>query len=82
MEAMANGLPCVASRIRGNTDLIEGTNCGYLCDCIEDYAMAINNIVNSDDREAMRKACLERIKQFAIATTVKSMVDIYTRELG
>ena len=25
MEAMASGLPCVASKIRGNTDLLEET---------------------------------------------------------
>lgn len=32
MEAMAAGLPCVVSKIRGNVDLIEGGKGGYLCD--------------------------------------------------
>ena len=32
MEAMAAGLPCVVSKIRGNVDLIKGGKGGYLCD--------------------------------------------------
>lgn len=32
MEAMASGLPCVASKVRGNTDLLEDGIGGYLCD--------------------------------------------------
>ena len=30
MEAMASGLPCIASRIRGNTDLLNDSNGGIL----------------------------------------------------
>ena len=32
MEAMASGLPCVVSKIRGNTDLLENAEGGFLCD--------------------------------------------------
>ena len=31
MEAMAAGLPCIASKIRGNVDLIENGKGGFLC---------------------------------------------------
>jgi glycosyltransferase involved in cell wall biosynthesis len=31
MEAMAEGLPCIVSDIRGNIDLIEDEKGGYLC---------------------------------------------------
>lgn len=30
MEAMASGLPCIASRIRGNVELLENEKGGYL----------------------------------------------------
>ena len=35
MEAMASGLPCVVSNIRGNTDLLENTNSGFLCEATD-----------------------------------------------
>lgn len=31
MEAMASGLPCIVSKIRGNVDLVEGGVGGFLC---------------------------------------------------
>ena len=40
MEAMASGLPCVASKIRGNTDLLDGTDGGYLCETTDAVAYA------------------------------------------
>ncbi len=33
MEAMAIGLPCIVSKIRGNVDLIENGKGGFLCKC-------------------------------------------------
>ena len=56
MEAMASGLPCVASRIRGNTDLLENTNGGFLCDPHDalDFAEKINILASDTQlREAM-----------------------------
>jgi glycosyltransferase involved in cell wall biosynthesis len=35
MEALAAGLPCVASRIRGNVDLIQSAKGGYLVDSMD-----------------------------------------------
>lgn len=50
MEAMASGLPCVVSKIRGNTDLIEDEGCLFetkhaesLKDVISVNTAALNN---------------------------------------
>ena len=64
MEAMASGLPCVASRIRGNVDLIEEGVNGYTCltDDADGYAAAITKIASDPAlREQMRINNLEKI---------------------
>ena len=81
MEAMASGLPCVASRIRGNTDLIENTKCGYLCSSVEDYVEAIINLTNKKDLNCMKKACLERIKKFDLDAVINMIEEVYQREI-
>lgn len=35
MEAMASGLPCIASNIRGNSDLLVDNRGGYLCPSLD-----------------------------------------------
>src|SRR5699024_4366316 len=47
MEAMSAGLPVVASRIRGNVDLIEDNKGGYLIDPNDSasFAEALNKLV-------------------------------------
>lgn len=81
MEAMASGLPCVASRIRGNTDLIEGTRCGYLCSNVDEYTVAINKVTDSlTVREEMGKSSLQRIKQFEMQVVIDNLVDLYSKE--
>lgn len=45
MEALASGLPCIASNIRGNSDLITNNQNGYLVDLtIEDCVKAIKAV--------------------------------------
>lgn len=81
MEAMASGLPCVASKIRGNTDLIENTECGYLCSCVDEYTVAINKVTDSlMVREEMGKSSLQRIKQFEMQVVIDNLVDLYSKE--
>lgn len=81
MEAMASGLPCVASRIRGNTDLLEGTRCGYLCSNVDEYTVAINKVTDSlMVREEMGKSSLQRIKQFEMQVVIDNLVDLYSKE--
>lgn len=77
MEAMASGLPCVASKIRGNTDLID-ENDGILFNphSVEDCRKAIENIIKSD----MKKMGMNNkavIKRFSTEEVVEKMKNIY-----
>lgn len=77
MEAMASGLPCVASRIRGNTDLIGDD--GHLFDTqdISGCKMAITQILeNSISKESTHHTHI--IRQYGIDKIKKKMIDIYT----
>lgn len=78
MEAMACGLPVVCSRIRGNTDLIEDGNGGYLCDCndYQAFSESMNSIVKMDNKEFGKKNS-EKIKNFDLKIVHKKMLDIY-----
>ena len=68
MEAMASGLPCVVSRIRGNSDLIKDGEGGYLCETknVEQYVNAINQLLSISLRKKMGKKNLERIKKYSM----------------
>ena len=46
MEAMASGLPCIVSKIRGNVDLIVDGKGGFLCEKneVKDYVTAIKKL--------------------------------------
>lgn len=89
MEAMAVGLPVIASSIRGINELIDHTKGGYLVDGFEpvDYAVKIRRIFTEKDgksavpREKRRREMgewnRERIKQFALPIVDKKMREIY-----
>ena len=85
MEAMASGLPCVASKIRGNVDLIEDGIGGYLAkpDDVDGFAKGISAL--ADDKELRARISannLEKIKEFDVSVVEKEMQDIYEEVLG
>lgn len=55
MEAMASGLPCVASKIRGNVDLLEDEKSGYLVNPCDDTIIAEKLDILSSDEELRKK---------------------------
>ena len=84
MEAMSAGLPCVVSKIRGNTDLIDEIKGGYVCqpNDAESFADAINNLAHDKNlRARMGSNNLERIKQFDVVNVKAEMREIYEWEL-
>lgn len=85
MEAMAAGLPCVASKIRGNTDLIEQGEGGYLVNVkdSEGFAKAIEKIVNDSElQKEMRKKNLMNAKKYDVMNIKFEMKKIYEKEFG
>ena len=82
MEAMAAGLPCIASRIRGNVDLLpdsrylfEASDESTLCQLMQD---AVNR-VQVDQECAQNKKALE---QFDVKTVSECMKNTYMELLG
>lgn len=84
MEAMVSGLPCVASNIRGNSDLLENGEGGFLCDShnASEFAEKINLLAaNPELCEKMGSANLMRIQQFDTETVIGKLQNIYAAEL-
>ncbi len=85
MEAMASGLPCIVSKIRGNVDLMEDGKGGYFCSSndVDAFAEAIKAIADNEElRNQMREYNLERIKDFDISVVEKEIRGIYEEVLG
>jgi glycosyltransferase involved in cell wall biosynthesis len=84
MEAMACGLPCIASKIRGNVDIIEDGINGYLCNTM-DYKAFSDKItkvsLDNELRKKMSAANLEKIKEYDISVVEKEMQEIYNEIL-
>lgn len=84
MEAMAAGLPCVASKIRGNVDLIEDGKGGFLLDTndINGIAEAINILAKDKNlRKSMGLKNLQKIKKYDVKNIMLEMKKIYEQEL-
>ena len=80
MEAMACGLPCVVSKIRGNEDLIVNEKGGFLCDATrpEQFAEAINLLISRP--ELIKKygsLNREKIKEYSMEAVTERIKDIY-----
>ncbi len=85
MEAMAAGLPVVCSKIRGNTDLIQDGQGGFLRkpDDVDGFVNAINELSQNDElRRRMASINLENIKRFDIVNATKEMKLIYEEILN
>ncbi|GEL13706.1 glycosyltransferase [Lapidilactobacillus concavus DSM 17758] len=81
MEAMAAGLPIVASNIRGNVDLIENGLNGYLVDpkSVNELVEYIHHLTNDDKQ--LRSFILEgykKVSSFSTTIVREYMQDIYS----
>lgn len=85
MEAMASGLPCIVSDIRGNRDLIEDEKGGFLrspkdingfSNCIMELAY------NKELRNLYSIYNLEKIKSYDVEKVIKHMLNIYKCEIN
>ena len=80
MEAMASGVPCMVSRIRGNTDLVDEKG-GILfspddaVECLE----ALRKILKAD-RMSMGEHNLKKIQGFSKEAVLEKMKKIYSMD--
>lgn len=80
MEAMAVGLPCIVSKIRGNVDLIIENKGGYYInpECIDDIRMSLETLVhNSELREKMGNYNSKTVESFSLVNVEKCMKSLY-----
>jgi glycosyltransferase involved in cell wall biosynthesis len=80
MEAMASGVPIVASRIRGNVDLIEDGVNGFLCDPqdVDGFADKIRTLLDEPNlAETFRNNGLEKIKNYDKRIVAEQLREIY-----
>lgn len=84
MEAMATGLPCIASNIRGNVDLIRDSKGGFLCDSsdVKKISEKINYLAdNKNLRKKMGNYNLKEIRDYDILFVENEIRDIYSEVL-
>ena len=81
-EAMAAGLPCVASRIRGNTDLLDDEELLFEPTDSEGFGAAIKMLLNDDEkRTAAGERNKEKIKEFSVDAVRAQLTKIYSEVL-
>lgn len=77
MEAMAAGLPCIASRIRGNTDALDNSEFMFSPKDSNGLVALMNKMLNSETRALEAEKNKERIKKFDISEAIKAYKSIY-----
>ncbi len=80
MEAMACGLPIVASKVRGNYDLIDQGKGGYLVNPmnVDGFVKAIHKITENKERlERMKRYNLEKVQKYGTDAVVEQMAGLY-----
>ena len=82
MEAMAAGLPCIASRVRGNVDLLE--NSRYLFEPADESALCqlLKDAANGVQTEQECAQNREMLKGYEIENVSRCMTEIYREQLG
>jgi glycosyltransferase EpsD len=81
MEAMATGLPLVVTDSRGNRDLVNTGENGFVVgiDDTEGFILAIKKLYGSTElRERFGKRNIEQVKQYSLESILNKMDEIYS----
>ena len=81
MEAMACGLPIIASRIRGNTDLIDEGKGGYLLEPrdTKGFESTIKSVMQNKEKiKYMKEYNLIKIQRYSMENIIRQMGNLYT----
>lgn len=83
LEALAMGIPVLATENRGTREYIEDGVNGYFCDAknVQSWTTGIKKIqsMSEDEYNTMKKNCRESVKQFELKNTEAIMKDVYER---
>ncbi len=80
MEAMASGLPCIVSEVRGNTDLIDNGKNGFLYHSkdVDGIADGIKKLANNVDLcKRMGDNNIKKVDNYKMSIVVRKMETIY-----
>jgi len=82
LEAMASGMPCVATRVSGVEDIIKDSENGYIVEN-QDYVAMSQKIINIiEDRELLTKFHIESrkaSKKFDISLIAEKYINLYDK---
>lgn len=82
MEAMAAGLPCVASRIRGNVDLLPESELLFDPRDVDGLVHVMNRALDSTITQAEIARNQQILRRFDMDTVVEAMKSIYQDVVG
>lgn len=77
MEAMASGLPCIASNIRGNTDALDDSPFMFAPNDCDRLVLLMEKMLDSDVRYAEAEKNKERVQKFDIPEAINAYKKIY-----
>lgn len=77
MEAMAAGLPCIASDIRGNTDALEDSEFMFQPNDCSKLVSLMGKMLDAANRALEGNKNKEKVKKFDISEAIKAYKSIY-----
>lgn len=77
MEAMASGLPCIASKIRGNIDALQDSGFMFDPDDVDGLVELMKVMFDRSSREAEGQENEKRVKRFDISRSIEAYKKIY-----
>ena len=85
LEAMAAGLPVLATRVGGTPDLVSDGQTGYLVEAGDEDALVerLRQLIrNRDLRERMAAAGREKVKEFSVQRHREQLLGVYRKAYG
>ena len=85
LQAMASGLPIVASRVKGFEEILEENINGLFAECgnENDFADQLEKLIKSPElREKMSKNSIKKSRQFSWETIARQYVELYEKTVG
>ena len=85
MEAMAAGLPCIVSDVRGNTDLIQNDCGGYVCKPhdVQGFAEKLTMLMQNPALQTkFGKRNRKEVEKYALPNVLQEMQTLYNSQLG